>query len=231
MLAASLTESAPGYASLGFPNPSHPPRPVRVQPGCVSWLLVKSPRWEKPRWMLWRRAPLSVGFRRCCVATRWCATSGLALSGPGQVSGWVNAFRRFTELKTAAAPYVVIRNNVTLDCYGTFDVRTEPAVVHGSSNGMQMLIRFPPTIVILSNATLTDHEDGQTVPASGRPDSDQDRGGSDRAGDHCECLRGRYPAASSGRIASRQQREVGKPHSVGQPSQVPWRSDQSVSHG
>jgi hypothetical protein len=83
----------------------------------------------------------AVEERRLCrwgsgvaVATRWCATSGLARSGPGQASGWVNAFRRFTELKTAAAPYVVIRNNVTLDCCGTFDVRTQPAVVHGSSS-------------------------------------------------------------------------------------------------
>jgi hypothetical protein len=42
----------------------------------------------------------------------------------------VNAFQRFTELKTPAALYVVIPDNVTLDCYSAFDVRTEPAVEH-----------------------------------------------------------------------------------------------------
>lgn len=56
------------------------------------------------------------------------ARAGMAGARAGAVR--VNAFRRFTELKTAADRYVVTPNNVTLDCYGTFDVRAEPAVVH-----------------------------------------------------------------------------------------------------
>ena len=42
----------------------------------------------------------------------------------------INTFRRFSELKTAADRYVVTPNNVTLDAYAVFDVRTEPVVVH-----------------------------------------------------------------------------------------------------
>ena len=93
----------------------------------------------------------------------------------------------------------------------TFDASDQEAMA-------SMTLRRPPTsnVVALSSAMLTEDESDQTVSASERPDGDQDRGGSDRPGDHCECLRSRYPAASSGRIASRRQCEVGKPHSVGE---------------
>jgi hypothetical protein len=42
---------------------------------------------------------------------------------------YINDFRKFTELKTAKDRFVVTPNNVTIDAYGTFDVRAEPVVI------------------------------------------------------------------------------------------------------
>lgn len=42
----------------------------------------------------------------------------------------INAFRKYTTLKTAKDRFVVTPNNVTIDAYGTYDVSKAPVVVH-----------------------------------------------------------------------------------------------------
>jgi hypothetical protein len=42
---------------------------------------------------------------------------------------YINDFRRYTELKTAADKFVVTPNNVTIDAYATLDLTAEPVVI------------------------------------------------------------------------------------------------------
>lgn len=42
---------------------------------------------------------------------------------------YINDFRRYTELKTAADKFIVTPNNVTIDAYATLDLTAEPVVI------------------------------------------------------------------------------------------------------
>ena len=42
---------------------------------------------------------------------------------------YINDFRRYTELKTAADKFVFTPNNVTIDAYATLDLTAEPVVI------------------------------------------------------------------------------------------------------